>query len=48
MRRKNMLGPDEDLFTQGDHLLGVDLNRNNAPYWNTNPNRSSDQPVSSR
>jgi len=46
MRRKNMLGPDEDLFTQGDHLLGVDLNRNNAPYWNTNPNRSSDQPVS--
>ncbi len=46
MRRKNMLGPDEDLFTQGDHLLGVDLNRNNAPYWDTNPGRSSDQPES--
>jgi len=44
MRRKNMLGADEDLFTQGDHLLGVDLNRNNAPFWNTNPERSSDDP----
>jgi len=44
MRRKNMLGADEDLFTQGDHLLGVDLNRNNAPYWNTNPDRSSGVP----
>ena len=46
MRRKNMLGPDEDLFTQDDHLLGVDLNRNNAPFWNTNPDRSSDLPES--
>jgi len=46
MRRKNMLGPDEDLLTQGDHLLGVDLNRNNPPYWATNPNRSSGQPNS--
>ena len=46
MRRKNMLGVDEDLLTQDDHLLGVDLNRNNAPYWNTNPERSSDQPES--
>ena len=45
MRRKNMLGADEDLFTQGDHLLGVDLNRNNPPYWNTNPDRSSPNPV---
>ena len=44
MRRKNMLGADEDLFTQGDHLLGVDLNRNNAPFWNTNPEGSSDDP----
>jgi hypothetical protein len=42
MRRKNMLGPDEDLLTVEDHLLGVDLNRNNAPYWNTNQNSSSD------
>ena len=46
MRRKNMLGSDEDLFTQDDHLLGVDLNRNNAPFWNTNPDRSSDLPES--
>lgn len=35
MRRKNMLGVDEDLQTSGDHLLGVDLNRNNSPYWST-------------
>jgi len=41
MRRKNMLGADEDLETSEDHLLGVDLNRNNRPYWNTNPTRSS-------
>ncbi len=41
MRRKNMLGADEDLFTVGDHLEGVDGNRNNAPFWNTNPSRSS-------
>jgi len=46
MRRKNMLGPDESLPTQEDHLLGVDLNRNNPPFWNTNPNRSSDDPNS--
>ncbi len=42
MRRKNMLGPDEILTTQEDHLLGVDLNRNNPPFWNTSPGRSSD------
>jgi hypothetical protein len=41
MRRKNMRGPDEDLLTQGDHLLGVDLNRNNPPYWAIDPERSS-------
>jgi len=41
MRRKNMLGADQDLATRGDHLLGVDLNRNNPPYWNTNLQRSS-------
>ena len=46
MRRKNMLGPDEDLLTQGDHLLGVDLNRNNPPYWASNPGRSSSNPDS--
>ena len=33
MRRKNMNGVDEFLFTPGDHLLGIDLNRNNAPFW---------------
>jgi len=41
MRRKNMLMADEDLPSQEDHLNGVDLNRNNPPYWNTNPGRSS-------
>jgi hypothetical protein len=44
MRRKNMLGPDENLQTQGDHLLGVDLNRNNPPNWATDPQNSSDNP----
>lgn len=46
MRRKNMLSTDEDLLSFGDHLLGVDLNRNAGPFWNTNPNRSSDNPES--
>jgi len=46
MRRKNMLGSDQDLMTQHDHLLGVDLNRNNPPYWNTNRQRSSGNPDS--
>ena len=41
MRRKNMLSADENLSTTFDHLNGVDLNRNNSPYWATNPNRSS-------
>jgi len=41
MRRKNMPGVDEILTTRDDHLLGVDLNRNNPPFWNTNANRSS-------
>lgn len=41
MRRKNMLSADEDLYTVFDHLNGVDLNRNNNPYFATNPNRSS-------
>jgi len=41
MRRKNMREADEDLFTTMDLLNGVDLNRNNAPYWRTNPDRSS-------
>ena len=41
MRRKNMLGADEDLSTTIDHLNGVDLNRNNNPYWATSVGRSS-------
>lgn len=41
MRRKNMLSADENLSTTFDHLNGVDLNRNNNPYWATNPDRSS-------
>jgi hypothetical protein len=40
MRRKNMLNVDENLETLGDSLLGIDLNRNNAPFWNTS-SRSS-------
>ncbi|MDX1626670.1 MAG: M14 family zinc carboxypeptidase, partial [Wenzhouxiangellaceae bacterium] len=35
MRRKNMRGVDEDLDSRGDHLLGIDLNRNNPPFWNS-------------
>ena len=46
MRRKNMLGADEDLLTPDDHLQGVDLNRNNPPFWASNPARSSDDPES--
>ncbi|MEM7707843.1 MAG: M14 family zinc carboxypeptidase [Pseudomonadota bacterium] len=33
MRRKNMRDVDEDLFSVADYLLGVDLNRNNPPFW---------------
>ncbi|TQV85331.1 zinc carboxypeptidase [Aliikangiella coralliicola] len=43
MRRKNMLDVDTDLSTENDFLLGVDLNRNNSPYWATNPGRSSNR-----
>lgn len=41
MRRKNMLDVDEAFNTTFDLLNGVDLNRNNAPFWASNPNRSS-------
>ncbi len=41
MRRKNMQNVDEDLFSQADFLLGVDLNRNNSPYWATSNNSSA-------
>ncbi len=46
MRRKNLLNADEDLSTRGDHLGGVDLNRNNGPHWASNSQRSSDDPAS--
>jgi len=45
MRRKNLLDTDEDLFTQNDFLFGVDLNRNNPPYWATSSG-SSNMPTS--
>ena len=40
MRRKNMVNVDEVLSTENDALNGIDLNRNNDPYWATS-NRSS-------
>ena len=45
MRRKNMRGVDEVLTTLGDHLNGVDLNRNHPPFWATSP-QSSANPAS--
>lgn len=45
MRRKNMRGVDEDIATLGDNLFGIDLNRNNAPYFGSN-NQSSGDPTS--
>ncbi len=41
MRRKNMMSADEDLYTTFDLLNGVDLNRNNNPFWASNAGRSS-------
>ncbi len=46
MRRKNMLGADALLETQDDLLAGVDLNRNNEPFWASSLDRSSDFPDS--
>jgi len=43
MRRKNMLGVDENLSTLDDHLLGVDLNRNFPPLWATGDSSSPDE-----
>ncbi|MCX7554044.1 M14 family zinc carboxypeptidase [Marinicella sp. S1101] len=42
MRRKNMRDVDEVMTTENDHLLGVDLNRNNAPFWATTNESSFD------
>lgn len=41
MRRKNMHTVDEDIQTLADNFHGIDLNRNNNPYWATNANGSS-------
>ncbi len=38
MRRKNMRNVDEDLTTEADRLLGVDLNRNNAQFFDNGGN----------
>ncbi len=38
MRRKNMRDTDEVLTTFEDHLNGIDLNRNNDPYWASSEN----------
>ncbi|MCO7225343.1 M14 family zinc carboxypeptidase [Pleionea sp. CnH1-48] len=42
MRRKNMRGVDTDIATEADNLFGVDLNRNNNPYWASSNRSSSD------
>ena len=41
MRRKNMRAADEVLGTESDHLQGIDLNRNSAPYWASSGSSSS-------
>lgn len=43
MRRKNMLNVDQDLQTTADNLNGVDLNRNNSPFWATSQSSSSNR-----
>ncbi|MEX2499202.1 MAG: M14 family zinc carboxypeptidase [Wenzhouxiangellaceae bacterium] len=43
MRRKNMRDVDEQLATLGDHLLGIDLNRNNEPFWALSASSSSNR-----
>lgn len=42
LRRKNMRDVDEDLNTASDNLRGIDLNRNNNPYWATSTRSESD------
>lgn len=41
MRRKNMRDVDDDLTTEFNNLGGIDLNRNNNPYWATSTQSSS-------
>lgn len=45
MRRKNMRGVDSALSSTGDHLRGIDLNRNSEPFWAAS-NSSSSNPDS--
>jgi len=45
MRRKNMLGVDEDLTTDADRLLGVDLNRNNLQFFNNGSNSPNPESI---
>ncbi|MCF6226828.1 MAG: hypothetical protein L3J22_11095 [Xanthomonadales bacterium] len=42
MRRKNMRGVDTNINSQADHLRGIDLNRNNSPFWATSSRSSTD------
>ncbi len=42
MRRKNRLDTDGDINTSDDNLNGVDLNRNNNPFWAMTTSSSSD------
>lgn len=41
MRRKNLRNSDGVFSTSADHRGGVDLNRNNLPYWSTSTQSSS-------
>ena len=43
MRRKNLRDTDEDLDSLTDLLFGVDLNRNNTPFWSTSSNSSNSE-----
>lgn len=42
LRRKNMRDVDESLDTVSDNLRGIDLNRNNNPFWATSNRSESD------
>lgn len=42
LRRKNMRTVDEEILTRNDHLRGIDLNRNNPPYWASSGSSSTD------
>ncbi len=48
MRRKNLRNADQDFFSTGDHLNGVDLNRNNPPFWPGPPETGISQDLTYR